>query len=207
MASLSQKKQSKGFTLVEMLTTIFIFSTIIGGVTLLLQNILKSSQQQPLALETVDQARIVTANFVNELRNANSGNDGSYALNQAADAQIIFYSTYGSATSTQTNRLRYYVSGTTLYKGVTTPNGNPLSYNPASEKTTTLINNIRNASTPVFYYFNGSSTPLVQQVNLNDVKFVEMNLIIPTQDVRGATTTFTVTAGATIRSLKTNLGN
>jgi len=195
----------------ETLVTIFIFSIIMAGTTLLLQNILKSGTQQPLALDTIDQARIAVFNFTNELRNATSGNDGSYPLSLTGDSQIILFSTYGSATSTIVNRIRYYVSGTTLYKGVVVPSGSPLSYNILSEKTTTVVTNLSNASTPVFYYYDGSYTgtaaPLAQPINVTNVKFVAMNLILPTQDVRGATTTFKITSGGTIRNLKTNLGN
>lgn len=206
-----QKKHPEGFTLVETLVAIFVFSIIMIGSTLMLQNILKSSQQQPLALEAVDQARLAIFNFVSELRNATAGNDGSYPLNQASDSQIIFYSTYGSTNSSIINRIRYYVSGTTLYKGATAPSGSPLTYNTSLEKSTAVITNLSNASTPVFYYYDGNyagtSTPLSQPINVTNVKFVKMNLVIPNKDTRGATTTFTVSAGSTLRNLKTNLGN
>jgi prepilin-type N-terminal cleavage/methylation domain-containing protein len=208
---LSQKKQKKGFTLVETLVVIFIFSIIMIGTTLLLRNILKNSKQQTLALDVVDQARIVIFNFTNELRNATAGNDGSYPLNQTGDSQIILYTMYGSAANTKVNRLRYYVSGTTLYKGVIVPSGNPLTYNISSEVSTAIISNLANASTPVFRYYDGNyagtSTPLTQPINVNTVKFVAINLILPTQDARESTTTFTITAGGTIRNIKTNLGN
>lgn len=206
-----QKKQSGGFTLVETLVVIFIFSIIMIGATLLMQNIIISGKQQPLALDTVDQARIAIFNFTNEIRNATAGIDGSYPINQAGDSQIIFYSTYGTANNTQINRFRYYVSGTTLYKGTIIPSGSPLIYNPASETSKMVISNLSNATVPLFYYYDGNyagtSTPLTQPINVNNVKFVSINLILPTMDSRNATTTFTITAGSTIRNLKTNLGN
>lgn len=206
-----QKKQSKGFTLTETLVTVLISSIILIGATLLLQNIFKMGKQQPLVLDVVDQARIVIFNFTNELRNATAGNDGSYPLSQAGNSQIVFYSNYGNNLGTQINKIRYYVSGTTLYRGVTAPSGNPPTYNPASEKTAVVITNLNNASTPVFYYYDGSyagtSSPLTQPININDIKFVAINMILPTQDSRETATTFTITAGGTIRNLKTNLGN
>lgn len=208
---LSKIKQSNGFTLVETLVTIFIFSIIMAGATLLLKEIFINGKQRPLALDVVDQARIAIFNFTNELRNAAAGNDGSYPLNQAGDSEIILYSTYGSTNSAHINRIRYYVSGTKLYKGVTIPSGNPLTYNTASEKTTTIITNLSNGSTPVFYYYDGNytgtSTPLTQPINVNNVKFATINLTLPKLDDRNATTTFTISAGSTIRNLKDNLGS
>ncbi len=207
----SYKNKTEGFTLIETMVTIFIFSIIMLGTTLLLRNILQYSGQQPLALEAVDKARIVIFKFNNELRNSTAGNDGSYPLSQAGDSQIVFYTTYGSATTTQINRIRYYVTGTTLFEGVTVSSGNPPTYNPASEVSTTLITNLSNGATPVFSYYDGNysgtSTPLTQPINVNNVKFVTINLVLPKQDVRGATTTFLISAGSTIRNLKTNLGN
>lgn len=206
-----QKNRIKGFTLIETMATIFIFSIIMVGTTLLLQNIFKSGKQQPLALDTTDQARIAMFNFTNELRNATAGNDGSYPLNLTNNSQVILYSTYGSPANTIVNRIRYYVSGTTLYKGVTTPSGNPLSYNIAAEKSSIVITNLGNATTPVFYYYDGNyigtNAPLAQPINVNNVKYVALNLILPKQDSRGDTTTFNITGGGTLRNLKTNLGN
>lgn len=207
----SPEKKQKGFTLLETVVTIFIFSIIMGGTTLLMQKIFGSGKQQPLALDTVDQARIVASNFTNELRNANYGSDGSYPLGQASSSQIILYSSYGSTNISHINKIRYYISGTTLLKGVTAPSGSPSIYNTASETTSVAITNINNASVPVFYYYAGdyigTSSPLSQPVNINSVRYISMNLILPKQDSRQATTTFTLTAGGTIRNLKTNLGN
>ena len=210
MTSKNFQKNNSGFTLVETLVTIFIFTIIMIGTTMLAKAIFSTSNQQNLALDIVDRARLAIAGFTNEIRNSTSGNDGSFALNQASDSQIIFYSTYG-ATGTKVNRIRYFISGTTLYKGIIVPTGTPLVYNSASEATTTVITGIASTTAPLFYYYDsnyaGTSTPLSQPVNLNNVKFVKINLILQTQDVRNSTTTFSIAVGATIRNLKTNLGN
>ncbi len=193
----------------ETLVTITIFTIIMAGTSFLLRNIYVTSGQQNLSLDTIDRARVATFNFANEIRNASGGNDGSYPLGQASTSQIIFYTAYG-AVGTNVNRIRYYIASSTLYKGVITPTGSPLTYT-GSEKITSVLPNVLSSSSPIFYYYDGNyagtSSPLAQPVNLNQVKFVQIKMVINNQDRRNSTSTFIVTTGSTMRNLKTNLGN
>ncbi len=199
-----------GFTLMETVVAIAIFSALMLGVTLMVKDVFVNSRNQISALGSVDQARLVSGRFVNEIRNATYGIDGSYPLNTAGDSQIIFYSNY-AGDSTTVYRFRYYLSGSTLYRGVTTPTGSPMAYNTAQEVITPVQTNVQNGSTPVFYYYNGayagSGSALAQPINVNDPKYMQINLIILSQDVRGSNATYTVKIGALMRNLKTNLGD
>lgn len=203
------RKQS-GFTLIETLVTIFIFGLLMVGTTLLLQDIFSVSQQQNGILSNTNQATLISSTFANEIRNATYGANGAYPINQATNNQIIFYSTADSVNGT-VSQIRYYVSGNTLYKGVTNPGGSPLSYVGQTEKITPLITQMSMGSTPLFYYydgnFNGSGNPLSQPVNINVIRFVQINLTVLKDVTPTSSNTFTVTAGASIRNLKTNLGN
>ena len=199
-------KFSIGFTLVETLVTVSIFLLLTGGITLMLKYVFYTFNQQSLSLDSADSARLALFTFSNEIRNATNGIDGSYPLNQASTSQIIFFSTYGSGNNV--NRIRYYITNSTLYKGVIVPTGIPLSYG-SIEATSSVLTGL--VSTSIFSYFDGNyagtSTPLAQPVNVNNVKFVQINLTLTKQDIRNATTTFLVSGGAAIRNLKTNLGN
>lgn len=203
-------KNTKGFTLVETLVTIFVFTLIISGSAVLFKEVFSNSNQKNIALSNIDQARLAEFNFVNEIRSATMGNDGSYPVSMASSSEIVIYTGYGSS-GLAVNRIRYYVVGSTLYKGLVVPTGNPLSYNLSSEKVSQIQSGVTNGTSPVFYYYDadyaGTSTPLAYPVNLNKVRFVKMNLILLKQDISNATSTFTVSAGATVRSLKDNLGN
>jgi prepilin-type N-terminal cleavage/methylation domain-containing protein len=200
----------KGFTLIETLVTIAIFIVLMGGIAMIFKTVFSDTAQQQLALGTIDQARIAEFNFTNEIRNSGYGSDGSYPLNQAGDSQIIFYSSYGSNAGT-INRLRYFASSTALYKGVIIPTGSPLSYNSNSEKITLVQGGLANGNTPEFYYYDGNytstSSPFAQPINVNQVKFVKISLVLQKQDTRTGTSTFPVNAAASMRNLKTNLGN
>jgi prepilin-type N-terminal cleavage/methylation domain-containing protein len=199
-----------GFTLVETIMTIFIFSIIMLGTSLMLRDILANARQQYGVLDSVDGARRVANNFAKELRNSTYGVNGAYPVNQATDTQVIFFST-ASNTNGTVSRIRYYVLNNTLYEGITNPTGNPLAYNTATETITTLSTKISLGGNPLFYYYdgnyNGSGNPLESPINLNQVKFIKINLIVLKQLTATSTTTFTVSAGASMRNLKTNLGN
>jgi prepilin-type N-terminal cleavage/methylation domain-containing protein len=203
------KKQS-GFTLVETILTIFIFGILMMGTTLMIRDIFQVSEQQSGILSNTNQATIISDNFANEIRNATYGANGAYPINQAADNQIIFYSTATNNNGTA-SEIRYYISGNTLYKGVTNPGGNPLSYVGQTEKITTLSTQMSMGGNPLFSYYdgnyNGNGNPLSQPVNINVIRFVKINLTVLKDVTPNSTNTFTVTAGASIRNLKTNLGN
>lgn len=185
-----------------------IFIILIFSVSAMLNNIFVQSNQQLLSMSNIDQARSTLIAFTNEIRNSIIGSDGSYPLNQAGDSQIIFFSNYKSST---TNRIRYYISGSTLYKGITLPTGSPAVYNTSFEKISTVATGVSNATSPIFYYYDGAytgtSTALAQPVNINNVRFIKINLSVLSQAKLNSTGTFSISAGAAVRSVKDNLGN
>lgn len=208
--NLKNKPSASGFTLVETLSTIFVFTLVMLGTTLMMKDILTVSKQQYGVLNNVDQAIWVSNKFVDEIRNGTYGVDGSYPINQAGDNQIIFFSTAPLKNGT-ISKIRYYISNNTLYKGITNPGGSPLSYNGQTETITTLSTEMSMGSTSLFYYYdgnyNGSGNALTQPVNINTIRFIKMNLIVLKELTQNSSNTFTVTVGGSIRNLKTNLGN
>jgi|GEM_PF-463621 prepilin-type N-terminal cleavage/methylation domain-containing protein len=202
----------EGFTLIEMLVTIAIFGLVMVITANLLLAIFSNATTNPNALNAVDQAQGVTSTFVNQVRDAAYGNDGSYPLNQASTTQIIFFSPFGSSGSTTVDRIRYFVASSTLYEGITIPSGSPATYNTANEQITTVLPHVSGSGTStIFYYYNGTyagtSSPLSQPVSVNQVTYVGITLAVQLQEVIGATTTSVISTGAAIRNLKTNLGN
>ena len=145
--------------------------------------------------------------MMGEIRNGVTSATGAYALAEASNNQIIFYSLNSSNVVV---RVRYFSSAGTLKKGIVVPTGNPLSYNLGSETVTTVQTNLANAADPLFYYYdgnyNGTGLALIQPVSVVQVRMVKLNLEIY-KTPNSANSAYTITAGASIRNLKTNLGN
>jgi prepilin-type N-terminal cleavage/methylation domain-containing protein len=208
--TMNQTRHTKaaGFTLIEVIVAIGIFTLIIMGVTELVSGILVKSNQQGNLLVTNNSARQLIFVFSKELRNVTTAVTGAYALADVSNQQLIFF----TDTGTSINRVRYYIQNGALYKGLTKPSGNPPIYNLGSEANTLVQKDVANGASPLFYYYDGNynGTPgsfLAQPVNPTTVKFIRMNLIIYKKLNAKATGTYTVTASGTIRNLKTNLGN
>lgn len=211
MSLLINKKNfssQSGFTLVELLVAIFGFGLIIWGLIGLMSNIFFSSGQQAGLLSDADQARKLAFQIAKELRNGQTGSNGGYVLDTAGDQQLIFYS--NADTDTAVEKIRYYVQGGKLFKGVTEYAGG--TYASSTEKTWTVQNNLANGSGPIFQYYTGAytgagnQTPLTQPVNVTAVKMVKINLQIFNKAGAKGTNIYTVTSSSAMRNLKTNLG-
>jgi len=202
------RKLNEGFTLIELVVAIFGFSLIMWGLIGLFSGIFRSSDQQGGLLADTDQGRKLAFQIATEIRNAQTGLNGAYVLDTAANQQIIYYSNSDKDSSIE--RIRYFTQNGQLWKGITEYNGT--TYATTTEKTALMQSDLANGSNPVFYYYTGdyigSSTQssLTQPVNVTQVKFVKVTLQIYNKAGVKNTNTFTIIASAAIRNLKTNLG-
>ncbi|MGE5392140.1 MAG: type II secretion system protein J [Candidatus Saccharibacteria bacterium] len=200
--------KSAGYTLIEAVVVVFVFSMIVYGVIMLVSNLLGGSNKQGNLLNGSDQARRVGAAFTNELRRSSNGINGAFPIGLAGDQEILFYSNIDS--SPDIERVRYYSQNGSLMKGVVKPSGG--IYNLAAETVSAVQNDLGNGATPVFYYYSSdydgtADSHLTQPVNINQVKYVRLNLLIKNRGGLTDANTYTVTAGAAVRNLKTNLGD
>jgi prepilin-type N-terminal cleavage/methylation domain-containing protein len=201
------KYNTNGFTIIELVVVIAIFSVLVFGVSKMLTDIFKNSSSQLATLSNIDQARAVSSKFVNEIRSATYG---SYPLIIAQDNNIKFYSPIG-ANPGEVNMINYYITDTTLFKDILIPTGSPPTYTLKSH--IAVLEEIENGSSPLFYYYDGdyngidNIVPLSQPINITQVRFIRMNVIMKNQTTSQSTGTFSLDYGAAIRALKDNLGN
>jgi len=203
----SAPQNKNGFTLAEILVSIGIFVFIGLAVASFERDIffLNNSLQSNLSAQ-ID-ARQLLRTVVSELRGASPSSLGSYTIAQAATSTITFYSNIDKDILKE--RVRYFLSGSDLHRGIIKPTGSPLVYNSESESVDVVIRNVVNGtSTATFEYFDGfftgTSSPLVQPVSALSVRLVRITVVIDS-DPNRPPGPITVTSMGTLRNLKDNL--
>lgn len=197
-------KKNRGFTLVEIFFGISIFLIILFVLVLLSKNIWTYNSFITLSIDGTGKERQALKTITSEMRTASSANNGAYAVNQASSTSFTFYSDiYDNGIK---ERVRYFLNGSQLQKGVVVPSGSPLTYNIANETITTIISNLTN-STVFDYYSNtydGTTGPLSSPVDIAAIRLVKVTLTIDKNTTMPPPAT-TFSTQITLRNLKDNL--
>ncbi len=162
-----------------------VLMSMLAGGLLTLQYILSQSQIVVWRnYVSVSEANNNVSSLVREVRTAGNGENGAYAVDTAEDSEFTFYSDYDFDGVAE--RVRYFLDGTDFSKGVTEPSGFPVSYPQVDEKVKVLSENVRNDTTPIFYYYNSEwpedtvNNPLSTPASPSDVKLVRIYIRLNT---------------------------
>ncbi len=195
-------KNKKGFTLVETLVGIGIFVLIIAAIALLGKNIwvYNSFISEELDSENTNQKAL--KNMIAEIRTASSGNDGAYAISQASTTSFTFYSDiYDNGLK---EKVRYFLNGSSLQKGVIIPTGTPLGYT-GTEIITTIIPNVTSSS--VFYFYDKNydgTTPPLSPIDISKIRLVKIT-VTTDKNPNTSPPPITTSSQVMLRNLKDNL--
>jgi len=199
---------SRAFTLVEVLTTVGIFTVIIAAVAAFEANVFSYQGNASASFTALQDSEAILRTMAKEVRSMSPGNDGSYALQSAGTSTLTFYAdTNGDG---KKERIRYSLIGSSLFRASAIPTGSPLTYTGIAESTSTLMNNVKNSSsTPVFDYFTGAyagttTGALVQPVTPTSVRLIRMTVSLDVDPNRSPLPR-TYSTEATLRNLKDNL--
>lgn len=187
--SFAGEKLFSGFTLIEMLIAVGILAVIIVAIASFLANYGRTSDVLNIQLALQSEARNITDQMANDLRKANYASNGAYAIDSATAVSIVFYSNINN--DSYLEKVRYFISGNNLQKGVIVPTGNPLVYNPANEAVVILSKREANGASALFEYYdsayNGvSGSSLANPVDVTKIKLVKINLILDDNAVPGS---------------------
>lgn len=202
-----KKTRPSGFTLLEVLLALGIFSLLIVGIVSFFIAGFKNKEIIFEQLSVQSEARKMAQDFVNELRSATVSSIGAYPLATAGTSTIVFYTNLD--TDTYRERVRYFVDGTIIKKGIIKPDGNPLTYNPVSEIITESVHSVMATTTSLFTYYDQSynggatSTALNQPVNVSQVRVVGLTVTLEKNPLVSPAP-LTVEAKTEIRNLKSN---
>jgi len=130
---------------------------------------------------------------------------GTIAVESASSTAIVFYSNIDDDSLVE--RIRYYLSGTTLKKGVTKPTGSPLAYVTSTETFTDVAHDVANGASSTFYYYDGNFTgaqsPLSAPITVAQIRMVKISLRLE-EDPNLSPVPFFIESKVAIRNLKDN---
>jgi type II secretory pathway pseudopilin PulG len=190
----------KAFTIAETLVVIAILGTV--GITLsnMIVYFYRSNTYLLEQTSAVDSANRGLDRAYTSVREASYGEDGSYPVASAATSTVTFYSDVDSDGPVEMVRL--YLSGETLYRGVTNAAGNPPTYVGQTEAVTTISTAVKNAtSTPLFRYYNVSGAELTGTIDITQVRSVRTRIDVDLNPSR-APNIVTLERTATLRNLR-----
>jgi len=201
---ISDKRQA-GYTIVELLVAVGILGIIMIPIANLTADYYRTNELMRFQAFMQTEGRNATKQIVDDLRKTNQASNGAYAIDSVSSSSVAFYSNIDS--DSYFEKVRYYISGTNLKKGVIKPAGNPLVYNPANEITSTLSKNVANGSTALFQYYdgtyNGSGSPLASPIDVTKIRMVKIILILDNNLLKGPASLRTE-ASVSLRNLKDN---
>jgi len=174
----SCNNMNKGFTLIELIISIAIFSGLAFIISMFSLDVLDFGIFLGDNIVAQQEIHVTVRSLVAELRAMSQSANGSYLIESASQNSLVFYSdTDGDGL---TERIRYFLSGTTLMKGVIKPEGIPIVYLPENERTTESVHNIYSPAGNLFSYydssFTGSESELSFPINIPSVRLVKVNL-------------------------------
>lgn len=196
-----------GSTLIEILVSIAVFASLSVLIVWVFITSLRSSDIVWDQLEAQNDGRRTVSQFVTDIRKAEVSSLGAYPIAYASSTELTFYANVDGDSLRE--RVRYFLEDAVIYRGVTKPTGDPLSYDAAVEATTTIARSIVNESegVPLFEYFPdtfaGTSSPFVAPYNLTDIALVKIILEIE-RDPLKSPVPFHVEGIGHIRNVKDN---
>ena len=200
------KKNSAGFSVIEILVVIFILTLIGIAVWTFQKNVFSLNSYIASSLDAQQEARKVFKALSAEIRSMSPSSTGSYPINETNSFSFTFYSDIDNDGLKE--RIRYFLDGNAVKKGVLKPAGNPLVYNSINETVTEVIRDMANEATPIFDYYDtnydGTTAPLAQPVSAIAVRLVKITLIIDKNSLRPPAP-ITMTTQVSMRNLKDNL--
>lgn len=167
-----------GFTLIETLVVVGIFSFIIIGMSTMFATLYKQQHADVVRLESLQIAGRAIETMSSEVRKINRAEDGSSPIVSAEESYLVFYSDIDNDGLTE--KIQYFLAGTNIQKTVTEP-GAGLDYSGAGV-VTIIARNIINDTVPLFAYYDEdyltSLTPLTYPANVTEIKLIGINLYI-----------------------------
>lgn len=174
---LASRVSSRGMTLIEMLVSITVFLFAMIAIVSSVQFFYRTNTYAIEQASAVSSAQRSIEEVVKTLRETAYSSNGAYPIVAMGANDITFYADIDA--DIYIERVRYYVQGTSLFRDVTDPAGDPLTYGAA--QTTSLVSDtVRNLEQGIttFRYYDQNGVQIVNYASVGDVRFIEINIVV-----------------------------
>lgn len=203
---MSSSRYSFGFTLVETLVVISLFTLLLLVITTTVYNLYQVNGYTIAQSYEIEEARRGLQTWIEDTREMTFSDTGTYPVAVTESQRIGFYSEVDGDDSVE--YVEYRLSSTTLYRFVYNATGTPSVYNLLTPTSTTTLsqfvqNNLQATST--FFYFDSDGLPITGPgALLTDVRYLEARVIVNIDPLRSPGE-FLLKSGVAPRNLKDNL--
>jgi type II secretory pathway pseudopilin PulG len=197
-----------GFTLLELIIAMFMFTAVVVVAAVISLYYFRDYSFSFEEYRALSQTQTVLTSMVREIREARLGDNGAWPIVEASDSSFTFYSDVTG--DGRTDRVRYYLSGINLMKGVIEPTAVPVSYPPGNEVVRIVASDVDVGSSPVFTYYNGDwpgdlvNNPIAPALRLLNTRLVKLYVRVNVNPNAGSEP-YEMTTSVQIRTLKDNL--
>lgn len=138
--------------------------------------------------------------MIKTIREAAYSSDGAWPIITLATSSVSFYADID--TDPFIERVRFFVEGNSIKRGVIDPTGDPPVYT-SPEEISVLSDYVRNneQSVNAFQYYNASGTVMTNLALIAEVRFVEATIVVNINPFR-LPNQFTLRSTAAMRNLK-----
>lgn len=193
-------KKTAGFTLMEILIVVGILIFLGGALATFQVDVFRFNTTTQSGLSTNYEIRRTLKNFTADLRTASPSSVGAFPLGEMSSSSLVFYANID--TDLAIERVHYFVSSSTLWRGILKPTGSPLTYS-GTESLERAVTGVLNSS--IFsYHATGevsTSTLLYIPLNPQNVTLVRLSLSVDKDILKPPGTTHAETS-VLIRNLK-----
>ncbi len=194
---------SSGFTLVEAMMTVFIYTLVMFAVITSISTFYTYNAYSMAQSYQVTQARKGIEVLVRDAREMTFADDGTYPLARMEEHAVGFYSDIDRDNSVE--YVEYELASTTLYKRIYGAVGNPPVYDTVPETTYTLSEYVQNLDQGVstFLYFDSEGIQADASTPVTDVVYIETQIVVNIDPIRDPGE-FMLKSSAALRNLKEN---
>lgn len=205
MTSLNKKKNKAGFTLVETIVVLALYTIIMLAVTTGIHNMYRYNAYTFAQAYQVQNARIGMQSLIRDIREMTYADDGSFPLVTMEDNKIAFYSDIDRDDSVE--YVEYELTDTILTKSVFNATGSPPVYDTGSpDEFYTMSRYVQNLNqgTSTFSYYDNNGIGIASSTNLIDVRYIKAQIIVNIDPIRDPGE-YMLRSSAALRNLKDNL--